>query len=57
MLTCSPIQIAADTDQLLKAAAPLENVGVCCINIDYGTPDENIFAIVEVVERYRRFGA
>jgi hypothetical protein len=57
MLTCSPEEIAADTDQLLKAAAPLENVGVCCINMDYGTPDENIFAMAQVVERYRRYGA
>ena len=57
MLTCSPEEIAADTDQLLKSAAPLENVGVCCINMDYGTPDENIFAMAEVVERYRRYGA
>lgn len=57
MLTCTPDEIAADTDQLLKAAAPLENVGVCCINMDYGTPDENILAMAQVVERYRRYGA
>jgi hypothetical protein len=53
MLTCTPDEIAADTDRLLSAAAPLENVGVCCINMDYGTPDENIFAMAAVVETYR----
>jgi hypothetical protein len=57
MLTCTPDEIAADTDQLLKAAAPLENAGVCCINMDHGTPDENIFAMAQVVERYRSYGA
>jgi len=57
MLTGTPDEIAKDTDGLLKAAAPLEDVGVCCINMDYGTPDENIFAMVQIVERYRRYGA
>ena len=46
--------------RLLSAAAnagPLDNVGVCCINMDYGMPDDNIFAMYEVVERHRRAGA
>ncbi len=55
MLTCSPQEIASDTRKLLEAAAPLELAGVCCINMDYGTPDENIFAMFEVVEAYRRY--
>lgn len=54
MLTCTPEEIAADTESLLRAAGPLELTGVCCINMDYGTPDENLFAIYEVVERYRQ---
>jgi len=53
MLHATPAEIASDTEYLLQAAGPLENVGVCCINMDYGTPDENIFAMAEVVERYR----
>ena len=57
MLRCSPDEIAADTERLLLAARPLEKAGVCCINMDYNTPDENIFAMFEVVERYRRCGA
>lgn len=57
MLNCTPEEIAADTEALLKAAGPLEQVGVCCINMDYGTPDDNIFAMAEVVERYRHYGA
>ncbi len=57
MLTCTPQEIAADTERLLLAAGPLEQAGVCCINMDYGTPDDNIFAMSEVVEKYRKYGA
>jgi len=57
MLRCTPQAIARDTDQLLRASGPLEQAGVCCINMDYGTPDENIFAMFDVVQRYRRYGA
>lgn len=56
MLTCTPKEIAADTESLLHAAGPLGLAGVCCINMDYGTPDENIFAMYEVVEKYRQRG-
>ncbi|MBE0670061.1 MAG: hypothetical protein IH588_05705, partial [Anaerolineales bacterium] len=57
MLQCTPRQIAEDTEKLLQAAGPLEKAGVCCINMDHGTPADNIFAMAEVVERYRRYGA
>jgi uroporphyrinogen-III decarboxylase len=60
MLQETPQAIAEDTEKLLSAAASagsLAHVGLCCINMDYGTPDENLFAMYEVVERYRRYGA
>jgi hypothetical protein len=57
MLQAKPGEIAQDTERLLLAAGPLEQVGVCCINMDHGTPDDNIWAMFEVVQRYRRFGA
>ncbi|MDH7487353.1 MAG: uroporphyrinogen decarboxylase family protein [Anaerolineae bacterium] len=57
MLQCTPQEVAEDTERLLLAAGPLEQAGVCCINMDYGTPDDNIFAMFEVVQRYRRYGA
>lgn len=56
MLNCHPDEIATDTEELIKAAAPLDRAGVCCINMDFGTPDDNIFAMAEVVERYRCYG-
>lgn len=56
MLTCTPQEVAADTEALLRAAGLLERAGVCCINMDYGTPDENLFAMYAVVEQFRRSG-
>lgn len=56
MLTCTLQEIAADTESLLGAAGPLELTGVCCINMDYGTPDQNIFAMYQVIEKYRQRG-
>ncbi len=57
MLTATAQEIAADAEGLLSAAGSLENAGVCCINMDYGTPDENIFAMYEVVQRFRNLGS
>jgi len=56
MLTGSPREIAEDTETLLRAARPLDRVGVCCINMDADTPDENIFAMFQVIDRYRKYG-
>jgi len=57
MLQATPTEIAQDTERLLRAVGPLEGAGVCCINMDYNTQDENIFAMFEVVQRYRTYGA
>ena len=57
MLQCTPQEIAEDTEKLLRAAGPLEKAGICCINLDHGTPDGNLHAMFEVVQRYRRYGA
>jgi hypothetical protein len=56
MLQCTPREVATDAESLLAAAGALDEVGLCCINMDYGTPDDNIFAVYEVVERYRGYG-
>lgn len=53
MLTCTPPEIARDTENLLRAAGSLEKTGICCINMDYGTPDDNLFAMYAVVEKFR----
>jgi uroporphyrinogen-III decarboxylase len=56
MLQATAHEIAADTEALLQAAGPLQRVGVCCINMDHGTPDDNLWAMFDVVRRYRRYG-
>lgn len=56
MLHNTPPEVAADAEYLLQAADDLARVGLCCINMDYGTPDDNIWAVAEVAERYRRAG-
>ncbi|MFC1481385.1 uroporphyrinogen decarboxylase family protein [Candidatus Neomarinimicrobiota bacterium] len=52
MLSESPKVIAQDINDLLKVAAPLDQVGLCCINVDNGTPDENIQTILRVAADY-----
>ncbi len=54
--TCTPAEVEADLVNLLETAGDLSNVGICCINMDYGTPDENVARVFEVAERYRSFG-
>jgi hypothetical protein len=50
-------QVVADLERLLRAAGPLERAAVCCINPDDRTPNVNVRAIFETVERYRHMGA
>jgi len=47
MLQESAGAIRRDTEELLEATGTEKNVGVCCINMDYGTPDENVVAMLE----------
>jgi hypothetical protein len=45
-------EAAADAERLLAAAGRTEKVGLCAINMDYGTPDENVLAIFKVAEGF-----
>ena len=53
---CTPDEVEADLVGLLENAGDLSKVGICCINMDYGTPDENVMRIFEVAEKYRKYG-
>ena len=53
---CTPDEIEHDLTGLLETAGDLSKVGICCINMDQGTPDENVARIFEVAGRYRAFG-
>jgi hypothetical protein len=44
--------IRRDTLDLLQAAGRKERIGVCCINMDYGTPDENVRAMTDAAAEF-----
>ena len=54
MLQCSAAEIYQDATSLLQAAGSPRQVGVCCINMDAGTPDENVRAMIAAAEEYSR---
>ena len=53
---CTPDEVETDLVSLLENAGDLSKVGICCVNMDYGTPDENAARIFEVAECYRKYG-
>lgn len=57
MLRGTPDEVAADAEHLLRSGAPLVRAGLCCINMDADTPDENVWALFAIAQRYRRYGA
>jgi hypothetical protein len=42
---------------LAGKAGAREKIGICCINIDYGTPDENVMEIFDTATVLRSEGA
>jgi hypothetical protein len=56
MKSLSAREAAADAESLLSACPGLDRAGISCINMDHGTPDDNLWAVFEVVERFRRAG-
>ena len=52
MLQKKPDEIREITTRLLTAGYFPGKIGICCINMDYGTPDENVVAIMEAVKKY-----
>ncbi|HSB13784.1 MAG TPA: uroporphyrinogen decarboxylase family protein [Bryobacteraceae bacterium] len=52
MLQESSETIRRDTIELLRAAGRTANVGVCCINMDYGTPDANVLAMFRAAAEF-----
>lgn len=50
-------QIRRDGEGLLEKVGGDAGVGLCCINMDYGTPDENVRAILDVAGLLSRTAA
>lgn len=53
---CTAPEVESVLTQMLEESGDLSKVGICCINMDFGTPDENVARIFEVAARYRKFG-
>ncbi|MFC1650604.1 uroporphyrinogen decarboxylase family protein [Candidatus Latescibacterota bacterium] len=51
--SCTPDEVEADMVSLLENTGDLSKVGICCINMDYGTPDENVARIFETARGCR----
>jgi len=52
MLQQSAECIREDAERLLTQAGRAANVGLCAINLDYGTPDANVAALFDVASRF-----
>lgn len=52
MLQCSAREVREDAEKLLAACGREQQVGLCSINMDHGTPDENVLAMLDVARRY-----
>ncbi len=44
-------EVREDAYGLLDKAGSRKNVGLCCINMDYGTRDENVRAVIELARK------
>jgi hypothetical protein len=54
MLQKKPEQIQEISTQLLAEGYSPGKTGLCCINMDYGTPDENVMVMIKAAENYIR---
>jgi hypothetical protein len=52
LLGCTAGEARRDALELLLAAGRRSHVGLCSINMDYGTPDENVGAIFEAAREF-----
>jgi hypothetical protein len=52
MLQKGVAEIRHDAEQLLEAVGNIDKVGLCCINMDFGTPDENVREAMKVASDY-----
>ena len=49
---CCKKEIRKDTRELIKQGYPLKTFSISVMGIEYATPDENIEAVIETVEKY-----
>ncbi|MCD6323105.1 MAG: hypothetical protein J7L77_08785 [Clostridiales bacterium] len=54
LLTYSKEEVRKDIINMVNASGDIEKSGICCINIDSGTKDENILEIYKTVQELRK---
>jgi len=52
MRVAKPVEVSKDIREMINQSAYPEKTGICCINMGWDVPDENILAIVKTVEEY-----
>ncbi|RPJ58634.1 MAG: hypothetical protein EHM23_16930 [Acidobacteria bacterium] len=53
MLSQSPEYLRGEVSRMIRESARTDKTGVCCINMDHGTPDENVLAVMEAAAKGR----
>ena len=52
MLQCSPEDIALDVREIIDTGGPLDKLSIDAVGCDYGTPDENVRAMLQTAFEY-----
>lgn len=52
MLNCTPEEIADDVRRIVDTGGPLEKLSIDAVGCDYGTPDENVRAMLGTARDY-----
>jgi len=50
LLNCQPDEIQADIHEMVRQNGGVKNAGLCCINMDHGTPDDNVRMIFDTAK-------
>lgn len=53
ILECDADTVRNDIIRMVTENGSIENAGICCINMDYGTPDDNVRQIFETAKSLR----
>jgi hypothetical protein len=47
LLTKTPAYLRSEVCRMIRESQRTDKTGVCCINMDHGTPDENVLAVMD----------
>jgi hypothetical protein len=57
LLSCDEKDVEEDVVRIVGENGGIKNAGICCINIDYGTPDKNVRRIFDTAVSLRNAGS